>query len=616
MAALMLREEYDTVNSEAGALLESSSVDTVVFDKTGTLTADTEALTSIVYPPCESKLCSSHKLLSKVVLAGGHTLVAMGDDDKHDLVGDPVDLAGLRHTKFKYTAYEKCAISSDGKMKLWQIRSFPFDPIKKMSSAIVLVQNRNGEYQLLVVAKGSPNKIKGNIHFDDAGLTRSWYDKRVKRLGQSGIRSIGLATLDVSDTDAASILFPSGLPKVNDTTAAIDDCIHKARNQARASLVRSDLESHQSNLFNTERMSFVGFACFSAPMRLSTPSVVNALKASVEVKMLTGDEPYASLAVANKAGVTNGNSKSRMCLLMTNDSGLVWEVNKKPLQFTLETAKKVKQDVEERGSVLVVSGDAVSALLSGTKVSKTAKYVESELLPRSNLIASASPNDKCLFVKWLENSQGRHVLMCGDGVNDLAALREATVSVALLSGFGHQSQEMNSADDLRRMERLKKRRIGSNRITAVRANPYALDEAGVGNSAVASVARIRTSINTGVGQIQSDTSNNRGSPQQTTVFDVCITAIKDEIKRNRDLRKGGSIAAKILAEDERLQASLLSKAGIEESTFEEDDIQTGESCLASSFTLLRPCISGVESILRTGELDIRLACCLLLFHDS
>ena len=191
-------------------------------------------------------------------------------------------------------------------------------------------------------------------------------------------------------------------------------------------------------------------------------------------------------------------------------------------------------------------------------------------------------------------------------MNDLAALREATVSVALLSGFGHQSQEMNSADDLRRMDRLKKRRIGSNRLTAVRSNPYALDEAGVGNSAVASVARIRTSINTGVRQIQ-------GSPQQTTVFDVCITAIKDEIKCNRDLRKGGSIAAKILAEEERLQASLLSKSGIEESTREEDDIQTGESCLASSFTLLRPCISGVESILRTGEFDIHLDCCLLLF---
>ena len=32
-----------------------------------------------------------------------------------------------------------------------------------------------------------------------------------------------------------------------------------------------------------------------------------------------------------------------------------------------------------------------------------------------------------------------------------------------------------------------------------------------------------------------------------------------------------------------------------------DEIKTGESCLASSFTLLRPCVSGVESILRTGE---------------
>lgn len=68
------------------------------------------------------------------------------------------------------------------------------------------------------------------------------------------------------------------------------------------------------------------------------------------------------------------------------------------------------------------------------------------------------------------------------------------------------------------------------------------------------------------------------------------------------MKKGGSNAAKILAAEDRLQRSLESKATLElgNSTVAVDGIKTGESCLASSFTLLRPCISGVESILRTG----------------
>ncbi|KAL7543548.1 hypothetical protein ACHAXR_012834 [Thalassiosira sp. AJA248-18] len=586
----ILRAESDAVNSEAGALLESSKVDTIVFDKTGTLTADTQALTSVIRPN------TSSEFLSDIVLAGGHTLVGIGDDDSLNLVGDPVDLASLRYTNWKYNAHEKCAESLDKKVKLWQIRSFPFDPIKKMSSAIVLVQN-NGLLQLWVVVKGSPNKIRDHVMFENEGES-AWYDKKVKRLGQIGYRSIGLGALDVTDTKAAEVLFPIGLPKISDTSFAFEAQLHEARSHARASLIRSDIENHSSSMLNSEGMMFAGFACFSAPMRSSTPRVVNELKSSAGVIMLTGDEPYASLAIAKKAGITNGK---RICLLKTDGIGLAWEVNKKlQKNYTLDTAKMIKRDVEERGAVLIVSGDAINALLSGTIIDEISQYVEKELLPLSRLIAGASPNDKSMFVKWLQSSCKKNVLMCGDGVNDIAAMREATVSVAMLSGFGYESgtTTVNDAGDLRRKERLKKRYIGSNRLRALQSNSSSLDQAGVGDSVVATCARISHGINEGINQLQSE--DKEGIPHHTTVFDVCLSSIKDEIKRNRDLKKGGSDAAKILAEEERLHMCLQSKATAGKETVDVDNIQTAECCLASSFTLLRPCISGVESILRTG----------------
>lgn len=598
------------MTSEAGALLESSQVDTVVFDKTGTLTADTQALTSIVYPPRgQSRNKYSSEVLSQIVLAGGHSLIGIDNEDGDlSLVGDPLDLACLRHTCWQYDAHEKSAVSNENDMKLWQLRTFPFDSVKKMSSAIVLVQNKEGTFQLMVVVKGSPNKIRDLVK-EEEGLTNSWYDDQVKLLGRQGYRSIGVAALDAAtNTKAAKILFPLGLPKPNESKLTLETRIHEARRLARA-LVRSDIEQQSSNVMDVKEMKFVGFACFNAPMRASSSRVVKELKSSaIDVIMLTGDEPYASLAVASQCGIIN--DKQSTCLLTTNDSKLVWEIGNKQQTFSMKATKKVHRQVEKGKSSLVVTGDAVNALLSHATTSETMQYVKTKLLHQTTLVASASPNDKRLFVKWL-NSCKRNVLMCGDGVNDVKAMGEALVSVAMLSGFDDTLNDMEDTEDLRRKERLKRRYIGSNRIQTTGLSitrddlkwgffqPSSLDKAGIGNSLDASLFRIKKGIKKGMKQLQNE---DKDLPQHTTLSDICFSSIRDEYRRIRDLQKGGTSAAKILAEEDKLRRSLECKANVGNTTVVEiDEIKTGESCLASSFTLLRPCVSGVESILRTGE---------------
>ena len=603
------------MTSEVGALLESSQVDTVVFDKTGTLTADTQALTSIVHPPRKQHRNKySSEVLSQIVLAGGHSLIGMDDEEGNlSLVGDPLDLACLRHTCWQYDAHEESAISKEKDTKLWQLRTFPFDPVQKLSSAIVLVQNKDGTFQLMVAVKGSPNKIRDLVK---EGLTISWYDDKVKLLGQQGYRSIGVAALDATNTKAAKILFPLGIPKSNESKLTLESRIYEARRLARASIVRSDIEQQSSSVMDVKEMNFVGFACFNAPIRASSSRVVKELKSSaIDVIMLTGDELHASLAIASQTGIIN--DKQNTCLLKMNDSGLVWEIGDKQRPFSLKAAKKVNRQLEEGKSTLVVTGDAVNALLSHATTSKTIQYVKTQLLHRTTLVASASPNDKSLFVKWL-NSRERNVLMCGDGVNDVNAMREALVSVAMLSGFDH-TLDMEDTDDLRRKDRLKRRRIGSNRIQTTDLSitrDESLDKAGIGNSLEASLFRIKQGISKGLQQLQNEEND---LPQHTTVSDICFSTIKDEYRRIRDLQKGGNSAAKILAEEDMLRRSLECKANVGDATVVEvDDIATGESCLASSFTLLRPCVGGVESIIRTGEL--MFACCckymFILFNHS
>lgn len=46
-----------------------------------------------------------------------------------------------------------------------------------------------------------------------------------------------------------------------------------------------------------------------------------------------------------------------------------------------------------------------------------------------------SPEDKEAVLRALKE-QGYHTLMCGDGANDVGALKQAHIGVALLSGFG------------------------------------------------------------------------------------------------------------------------------------------------------------------------------------
>jgi len=600
-----LREMYNVVNSNTEALIESSQIDTVVFDKTGTLTADTQSLTSIIYPP-DKQHSKDFSSLSQIVLAGSHSLIGMADDEgKTSLIGDPLDLACLQSTKWQYNSHEKSAVSNDDSVKLWQIRTFPFDPTTKMSSAIVLVKGEDGAYQLFVVVKGSPSKVSDLVDNEDGEeKQQSWYDSKVKRLGKKGFRTISLGALDVSRTSLTELLFPSGLPK-NESKKTLDTSIHKARRLARSEVVRNDIEMEHSTLLNRKEMMFAGFACFNAPMRVSSSRVVNDLKDSeIDVIMLTGDEPYASLAMASKADITKGK---QTCLLKTDNSRLVWKIDSKARHFSLKTAKRVQRQVESGESVLVVTGNAINSLLSAkVKPSKATQYVKQYVLPQTKVVASASPNDKSLFVHWLKNSCNRQTLMCGDGVNDIKAMQQASVSVAMLGGFGQEVVEEDT-EDIRRKERLKRRLNSSNGMTS---SPSSLDQAGIGDSVEASIARIRDGINKGICRLENE---NNGLPQHTTVFDIGIDSIKVEIQRFRDMRKGGTAAAKILAQEDRLRQSMESKSNTENELHEiSDEIQAGESCLASSFTLLRPCISGVESILRTGISSA--ACCIAIYR--
>ena len=65
--------------------------------------------------------------------------------------------------------------------------------------------------------------------------------------------------------------------------------------------------------------------------------------------------------------------------------------------------------------------------------------------------ARMSPQGKARIIRSMQTRQGHNVFMCGDGGNDVGALKQADVGLALLSGYGNTNttdgdKEKDSSD--------------------------------------------------------------------------------------------------------------------------------------------------------------------------
>jgi cation-transporting ATPase 13A1 len=436
--SVRLRQEADVVCSEPGSLLTAAHVGTVVFDKTGTLTADTQALSQVVKP---KGVTSAVVDMDEVILAGCHSLVDVNTTtNEQQIAGDPLDLASLQYTGWtydrKYDSYQrKVPKGKDGPIKLWQLKTFPFDATRRTSSALILVLYADGKCRLWKTIKGSPDCI--SIIVDPTH--EQWYNAQMRKLGGKGLRTIAMAATDVTtanDTFTTS-LFPGGLPDI--TTASdeeFQEMIISAREKA-GSLHRIDFEGFDNDwTAKKSHPSFelVGFACFDAAVRPSTRRVVQELKAAqVNVIMLTGDGVDAAISVADTAGLLSNTDSIAVLDIVSslNGSSLVWRMIRKTNSKTkklssfksLDTFNLSSDSVErmlcnsEKGDCsLVVTGKAAELLLSTSRTTNSRLYSRlRDNLDHFTIFARASPKQKKSIVSNLKehHSGTKKVLMCG-----------------------------------------------------------------------------------------------------------------------------------------------------------------------------------------------------------
>jgi len=437
----------------------AGKLDSCLFDKTGTLTTD-ELVAVGVCQAGKLKVPSGKeeeddKFLTPMiqvhneaalVLSGCHSLVCI----EGETTGDPLEHASLKSMRWqlskdsgnavpmqdteKKKGGKPITLPSGGNVSEIEVVTRHHFSSKLQRMSCVIKSVRTGKHY--AVLKGSPEAVGKLLAQKPNG-----YDEKAAFLSKEGYRVIGLAwkSLDSSSD------------------------VQNARD-ARASCEAD--------------MGFAGFIAFTCRVRKDTAAVLMRLKeGGMSVCMVTGDALLTAVHVAKEVNIIEPLSHVK------EDPRLASETNEE-LKALLEkkngvVIKKKMQKREYRPILLLEVGKAGGSLFwesyeSGNKVEDfsasripalSKEYdlattgsslalalemdeVTKQVLGYVKVFARMTPDAKETVIECL-HSVGSLCLMCGDGANDVGALKQADVGVALLSGFGdiNVDKSEEKADD-------------------------------------------------------------------------------------------------------------------------------------------------------------------------
>ena len=197
--------------------------------------------------------------------------------------------------------------------------------------------------------------------------------------------------------------------------------------QAVRSLKREELESD---------LRFAGFLILSCPLKKDSLSVIKEIvNSSHRVVMITGDNPLTACHVAK---VLKFSNKEHTLILSQVDNQWIWQsVNQDVVQSLIPSIDIRKWTAEFD---LCVTGPGLAHLQAAQP------QFYRRVLPFIRIYARVNPKQKESIITSL-NGLGYTTLMCGDGTNDVGALKHAHVGVAILSHPPESSHKSKKSDE-------------------------------------------------------------------------------------------------------------------------------------------------------------------------
>ncbi|KPI40823.1 Manganese-transporting ATPase 1 [Cyphellophora attinorum] len=408
-------------------------VDVACFDKTGTLTGEdlvVEGVAGLTLnqegAPKEADGAQSAivkvpevGVFTTLVLATAHALVKL---DEGDIVGDPMEKATLTALNWSLGSNDTLTSTPPPRNKkhapintsaahIVQIkRRFQFSSALKRQSSVAVVlmtDPRTGKKAkgTFVAVKGAPETIRKML----VDIPPK-YEETFKYFTRNGARVLALAYKYISTEGEV------GQKRIND-------------------LKREEVEKD---------LHFAGFLVLQTPLKDDAVKAVQMLnESSHRVVMITGDNPLTAVHVARQVEIVD-----RDCLILdapeNDDSGtkLVWKsVDEKtviPVDPTADIDPKILQNND-----LCVTGYALSKF--------TGQKGWYSLIRHVWVYARVSPKQKEEILIGLKD-MGYTTLMAGDGTNDVGALKQAHIGVALLNG---STDDLKSISDHFRHNKMK-----------------------------------------------------------------------------------------------------------------------------------------------------------------
>ena len=388
-------------------------VDVACFDKTGTLTGEDLVVLGVAglgleKPvtdiPREKDGAHSHitpvmeaGMYTTIVLATAHALVKL---DEGDIVGDPMEKATL--TSLGWSLGKNDILSSKQTTTVKgsslpaisvQIkRRFQFSSALKRQSSVATVTSVDPatgkkNKSTVVGVKGAPETIMKML----VKVPKD-YEETFKYFTRKGSRVLALAFKPLT------IESELGSGKINE-------------------LKRENVESE---------LHFAGFLVLHCPLKDDAKkSVIMLNESSHRVVMITGDNPLTAVHVAREVEIVD-----RDVLILDapehDDSGekLVWRSVDDSISIPVDPTKPIDKKIIENND-LCITGYALTKFKGQAALPTIYRYAW--------VYARVSPKQKEEILMGLKDL-GYHTLMAGDGTNDVGALKQAHIGVALLNG--------------------------------------------------------------------------------------------------------------------------------------------------------------------------------------
>ncbi|EPS35274.1 hypothetical protein H072_11456 [Dactylellina haptotyla CBS 200.50] len=411
-------------------------VDVCCFDKTGTLTGEDLVVEGVAGLPVRASTGGASEELvptlqkvadvnaeTTLVLATAHALVKL---DEGEIVGDPMEKATLEAlgwtlgrndtlTSNKVTTVAGKSFAQTASIVTIR-RRFQFSSaLKRQSSVATVMYNSDGRRirGSFVAVKGAPETLRKMIVSvpPDYESTFKYYTRRGSR-----VLALGYKFLSTDQELGAS--------RINNLT-------------------REDVECD---------LHFAGFLVLHTPLKDDAKKTVRMLnESSHRVIMITGDNPLTAVHVANEVEIVD-----RDCWILdapedeNSPHDLIWRSVDETIMIPVNPAEAIDPKIIAEKDICV-TGYALN------KLTENASAIRA-LLRYTWVYARVSPVQKEIILTGLK-AAGYTTLMCGDGTNDVGALKQAHVGVALLNGTEQDLQRISEHFRVTKMKEIYEKQV-------------------------------------------------------------------------------------------------------------------------------------------------------------